>query len=163
MPRGQPQRFIGVIEDITSRKHAEQQLKSSGERLQLALTAGGLGDWEWEAATDLVSIGERTAEIFGIPHQPITWAGLRNLLHEDDRERARIAVERALAERTDYNIEYRVVHPSGNLVWVTARGRGKYAPNGDVLGMSGVVADVTERKLRRGSTFAARGRGGIVR
>ena len=144
---GQPQRFIGVIEDITSRKHAEQQLKSSGERLQLALTAGGLGDWEWEAATDLVSIGQRTAEIFGIPHRPITWASMRSLLHEDDRERARIAVERALAERTDYNIEYRVVHPSGNLVWITARGRGKYAPNGDVLGMSGVVADVTERKL----------------
>ncbi len=143
---GVPQRFIGVIEDITQRRRAEEDLRLSRERLHLALTAGGLGDWEWDAATDLVTLGPRAAEIFGINAESITWTGLRYLLHEEDREVARVAVETALANHSDYNLEYRVLRRSGELVWVAARGRGRYASDGAVLGMSGVVADITERK-----------------
>jgi PAS domain S-box-containing protein len=144
---GRPERLIGIIEDITARKQAEQELKGSSDRLHLALIAGGLGDWEWETATDQVLIGQRTAEIFGISHEPISWTRMRGLLHEEDQERARMAVERALADRTDYNIEYRVVHPGGKVVWVASRGRGRYGTSGEALGMIGVVADITQRKL----------------
>jgi signal transduction histidine kinase/ActR/RegA family two-component response regulator len=54
--------------------------------------------------------------------------------------------ERAAAERGDYDIEYRVVRPGGTLVWVSARGRATYGAAGRVLGMLGVVQDITERK-----------------
>lgn len=40
------------------------------ERLRLAPTAGGLGDWSWDAKSDLVTISRRTAEVFGVPHVP---------------------------------------------------------------------------------------------
>lgn len=143
---GEPQRFIAVVEDISERKSAEDELRISRQRLQLAFQAGGLGDWEWDPRTDLVTLGERTAEIFGVKESTITWTAIRELLHEEDRERARLSVEQALANRTDYHIDYRVVRPSGEVVWVAARGRGNYAPDGTVQGMTGVVADITERK-----------------
>lgn len=126
---------------------AQQALRETSERLQLALSAGHLGDWRWDARTDAVSLSARAADIFGLPHEtPITWTRMRELLHEEDRERARLAVEKAISGRTDYAIEYRVNLPAGGQCWIAASGRATYAPDGAVLGMTGVVQDITERK-----------------
>jgi PAS domain S-box-containing protein len=123
------------------------ELREIAERLQLALTAGGLGDWRWDKETDIVTLGPRTAEIFGIPYaETMTRESMRRNAHDDDRVRVNQEVERALAEHSQYNIEYRVAHPDGTLHWVVSRGRGIYAENGKVLGMTGVVQDITERK-----------------
>jgi len=126
---------------------AKEALRESAERLKLALAAGHLGDWSWEARSDLVTLGDRAAEIFGLPkNTPVAWTRMRDLLHEEDRERARIAMERSLAGRADYDIEYRVSRPAGGKCWIAAKGRGVYAADGSVIGMIGVVQDVTGRK-----------------
>ena len=144
---GRPRRFIGVIEDITARKHAEQAVLEGTQHLQLALSAGQMGDWTWDAATDRVFLGSHATEIFGLsPEQPITWTEIRRLLQPADAEAARIAVEQALAGRADYNIEYRVNRPRGGQRWIAASGRGVYAKDGSVLGMTGVVQDISGRK-----------------
>jgi PAS domain S-box-containing protein len=118
-------------------------LHSDAERLSLALAAAKLGDWNWDAATDVVTFSERAAEIFQIPPGPhMTWAAMRELLHPDDAQRARQAVERAIETHTDYDIEYRLINGTGER-WVSARGRGVYDRNGAVAGMLGVVQDIT--------------------
>ena len=71
---------------------------------------------------------------------------MRERLHPDDRERVRDALDRALAEHTDYDSEYRVIRSNGGWGWIAARGRGVYAENGTVLGMIGVMQEITERK-----------------
>ncbi|HEV3471328.1 MAG TPA: PAS domain S-box protein [Pyrinomonadaceae bacterium] len=143
-------RIIGaskVARDITERRRAQRALDESATRMSLALAAARLGDWSWDAATDLVALSETAAAIFGVPPgSQMTWAEMRALLHEDDRERARLAVEDALASHSDYDIEYRVQRAGGPERWVSARGRGRYGEDGRVLGMLGVVQDVTERK-----------------
>jgi PAS domain S-box-containing protein len=143
---GKPDKFIGVVDDITLRKRAEERLRESAERLQLALIGGHLGDWSWDPKSDVITCGAEAAEILGLPpNSSITWHGLRQLLHEDDRERAREAVEIALAQRSDYDIEYRVRIPTGYR-WVAAKGRGIYAQDGTVMGMIGVVLDISGQK-----------------
>jgi PAS domain S-box-containing protein len=129
-----------------SRKAREDALHETTERLRLALAAGDLGDWSWDAATDLMTLSPKMAEIFGLPLEQHTWTNVRKVLHEDDREQARLKVEQALAEHTDYKIEYRVLHPDGKQRWVCTLGRGIYAEDGAVLGMSGIVQDITERR-----------------
>jgi PAS domain S-box-containing protein len=126
--------------------HAKEELRAAAERLQLALAAGGLGDWSWDAQNDIVTIGPRTAEIFGLPQEPMSWEKMRSILRPEDRERARQAREEALANRAQYNIEYKIDCPDGSQRWVASRGRGIYGANGRVLGMIGVVQDITERK-----------------
>jgi PAS domain S-box-containing protein len=145
--QGQIREVVLIHEDITERVRAEEEVRRGADRLALALDSARLGDWSWEVATDLVTMSERAAEIFGIPPGlRLTWTRMRELLYEEDRERARIAVERTAGGRSDYDIEYRVVHGDGSRVWVSARGRATYDATGRVLGMLGVLQDVTERK-----------------
>lgn len=138
----------------------ERALFTSEERLNLVLDAAQLGDWSWDAQSDMVTFSERAADLFGIPPGPhMTWTRMRGLLHPEDRERVRLEVLRVIAEHSDYDVEYRVVRSDGTLRWVSVRGRALYEPTGSavtgttatipspqLLGMIGVVQDITRRK-----------------
>src|SRR5262245_35490689 len=144
---GEPESFVGVVEDIDARVQAEEISLAAAERLQLALAAGDLGDWSWDAKTDLLMLGARAAEIFGVPaDEPLTWTQLRQQLDVDDRMADRVAASRALVNGGDYKSEYRLVQPSGRRCAIAARGRGIYGENGMPRGMIGVVQDISERK-----------------
>jgi PAS domain S-box-containing protein len=136
-----------IARDITEQRRAQRELDESATRLNLAMAAARMGDWNWDAATDVVTLSETAARILGraLGETP-TWAALRESLHPGDREPARAAVEESLAARGDYDIEYRVAKGDGLYRWVLARGRGIYAEDGRALGMLGVVQDIDGRK-----------------
>ncbi|MGC4072813.1 MAG: PAS domain S-box protein [Nibricoccus sp.] len=144
---GKPERILAVSRDVTDARAADEALRESEARLNLAAIAADLGPWTWDAASDIVNFSERGAEIFGIPAGPsVTWTQLRELLHEEDRETARKAVEESVSSRGEYAIEYRVNRSDGKMVWIAATGRGQYDAEGRVVGMVGVVQDITARK-----------------
>src|SRR5262245_47311883 len=144
---GEPDSFVGVVEDIDARVQAEEVSLAAAERLQLALAAGDLGDWSWDAKTDVLTLGARASEIFGFPAEHLlTWTQLRKQLDADDRMADRLAASRALVNGADYKSEFRLVQPSGRRCAVAARGRGIYAEDGTPKGMIGVVQDISERK-----------------
>ena len=151
---GRPLSLYGVGIDITARKEAEHAVTEAraaaaadAAHLSIALSAAKLGDWRWESATDVVTMSPRAADIFDIaPGPQMTWAALRDLLHPDDRERARHAVEEAIEHRGDYAIEYRLTN-QGRERWVKASGRAIYAADGRVTGMRGVVQDISHDRL----------------
>ncbi len=137
----------------------EEAMRDSSDRLSLALAAARLGTWDWDPRTDLITLCDRAASIFGVsPNEPFTRSSLRNLLHGTDGERAAAANAYAIANRTEYDIEYRVNRPDGTQVWVAANGRGQYDAKGNIVRMLGVVRDITDRKrgeAERLSTLAA--------
>jgi PAS domain S-box-containing protein len=124
-----------------------RELRQGAERLQLALAAGTLGDWSWDSRTDLFFVGARAAEILGLSATaPVMRAQIQERISRHDREQANGAFQEALATRSDYDVEFRLDLPGGKQRWVAARGRGLYADDGLVLGMTGVVQDISERK-----------------
>jgi len=139
---------------LASRQRAQRELIDAQEallelnaRLQIALDAGNLGTWNWDAATDQLVLGARAAQVVGLPaNVPFTREQIREHLPPEDAERARTALDKALAERSDYACEYRVNRPDGSQCWIAASGRGVYADDGTVLGMTGVMQDVTRNK-----------------
>ncbi len=143
-----------IVRDISERARTEAALREArdksdadAERLNVALAAARLGDWSWDAATDGVVLSDRAAEILGVePRQATTWTAIRGILHPDDRERARRAVEESVATHDDYGIEYRVMS-GGRERWVSASGRARYDEQGVVKGMFGVVQDITADRL----------------
>ena len=146
-PNGEIVGASKIARDITEQKQARRALDEASARLKLALDAARLGDWSWDARTDLTMMSETAANLFGIPPGPhMTWNDMRALLHPDDRERAKVAVEDALANHIDYDIEYRVVRDDNTEVWVSSKGRGIYAEDGTVIGMLGFLQDISIRK-----------------
>ncbi|HSE22618.1 MAG TPA: PAS domain S-box protein, partial [Pyrinomonadaceae bacterium] len=136
-----------IARDITDRYQAQRELDETATRLSLALAAARLGDWSWDATTDVVLLSKTAAAIFNVsPASEMTWTELRSLLHPEDAERAKLAVEHALEVHGDYDIEYRVIREDDSIVWVSAKGRGLYADDGGVVGMLGFVQDITSSK-----------------
>ena len=140
-------RFVGIVIDITARKRAEEALRAGEERLRLALAAGSLGDWSWDAATDMVTFSERAAAIFGIPPGPhMTWTEMSKLIDPAHGPRVTAAVDAALAGKDGYGVDYLIHRPDGRSAWVHAMGRAIQHADGTTKGMIGTVQDVTERR-----------------
>ncbi len=143
---GRPTLALLTLHNVTSERRAQAAVRDNSERLSLALDAASLGDWSWDPATDLMHLSPRTAEIYGLPAGEQLREPARMVIHPDDRERSRHAYAQAIANHTDYEIEYRIVHPDGKVVWVAAGGRGQYDASGKLVRMLGIVQNITDRK-----------------
>ncbi|MEO8313905.1 MAG: EAL domain-containing protein [Pseudomonadota bacterium] len=73
------------------------------------------------------------------------------ITHPEDRLRVRSSVSAALAQGLRFDVEYRIINRSGAERWVWERGIGLYAPDGKVLGLEGIVQDISTRE----STYRA--------
>lgn len=137
------------FQDITQRKQDQQALVENNTRLQLALAAGRLGTWRWDAASDRITFGQRAAEILGLPADvALDWPVLRTYLDRDGRTQLRRAVLEAFAARTDLDLECRLADQDGAR-WIALVGRPDYGPRGlqdGMAGMTGVVQDISVRK-----------------
>ncbi|HEY1187659.1 MAG TPA: PAS domain-containing protein, partial [Gemmata sp.] len=151
-------RFAGAAVQVLNRVGAGETDRMAAN-LGLALEAGRLGTWEWDPVTDEITLSARAGEIYGVePGVPHSREGLRRLIHPEDRDGARDAAARAGAERTDYEVEYRLARPGGDPVWVAARGRGVTDPAGRLVRVHGVVQDVTARRRAEGELRDIRSR-----
>ncbi|MCB5176328.1 MULTISPECIES: PAS domain-containing protein [Microvirga] len=146
--RGEFRGWCGTSVDIHDLKETEQALRRSEEQLRIALRAAKMGDWNWDMDSDVMTLSERAAEIFGLePGTALTWTDLRNLLHPADMERASAAMLRSMDTQAPYDVEYRITRASdGVRAWVAAQGQTTFNEFGILSGMTGVVQDITDRK-----------------
>ena len=154
--RGQPQDggMSCRFEDITGRKTKERAAADGGNRLQVALAAARLGDWRWDALVDRVTLGARAASMFALAAEtPLGWDQLRERLHGPDRDMVRDEFLHAFARHQDLNIECRIDLPGQQPRWIAVVGRADFGGSSDgdrhrsVLGMTGVVQDISTRKV----------------
>jgi PAS domain S-box-containing protein len=124
-----------------------RELRESEERMTLASEAAGFGVWMWNIAGNQIWCSERWLRLFGFaPDATVTFESLIQRIHPDDRELVERAVRRAVADRSDYAAEYRVVLPDNTQRWVTARGRVFPDTHGKPVRMMGATIDITARK-----------------
>ncbi|WP_333573695.1 PAS domain-containing protein [Sphingomonas sp.] len=138
--------------DITERAAAEEALRHSEERLQLALNAStGIGTWDWTAESGRVTGDGRFAALFGIDPQRVAHGGgldaVLNFIHPDDRARIALEVRQSIAQRTPLKIEFRVLRADGAVRWLLTQGRCTFDAEGRPVRFPGVSFDITDRKL----------------
>jgi PAS domain S-box-containing protein len=136
-----------VRDALLVREEQAAQLLAQDERLRFALAAGGLGSWDVNLDTNEMDCSDICKAMFGRPlHEPVAYPQLRESIDPLDQDRVDEAIERCLRDGADYDIEYRVTWPNGELHWVLVRGRATYDAAGRPRRMAGVCLDVTERK-----------------
>jgi PAS domain S-box-containing protein len=137
-----------VAERTAELEASNVRLVQSEQGRSLALVAGQMGSWEWDIAANRGSWDEGQYRIFGVEPQnfQISTDNIRNLLHPDDWEPLRQVVLRmAKGERTQ-QVEFRVRRPNGESRWCTGTAAASVDAAGNVVRISGVTIDVTERK-----------------
>jgi PAS domain S-box-containing protein len=136
-----------VFTHALARKRADEALRESEERMTLAAEAAEFGVWVWSLARDGVWGSERWLRLFGFASgEAISFEGIIQRIHPDDRETVEREVRRALAGGSDYVGEFRAVLPDGTQRWVASRGRGYPDGSGKPARMLGAAVDITERK-----------------
>lgn len=139
---------LSVTRDITARVAAERTLADQRARLDYAARASGIGFWYCDLPFDELIWDERVKEHFFLPKDArVTIDAFYERIHPEDRESTRLAIEKSIAERLPYAVDYRTVDGTGGAVkWIRALGGTAYGDDGRPIRFDGVTVDVTTRK-----------------
>lgn len=140
-------RMIGTIIDITPEKEIEARLAAVTERLDIALNAGCIGIFELDLVTGALHWDERTYALHGVTPDGFdhTAEGFFDLVHPDDVNRVRAVRNAAHREKSEYQTDYRVMHPaSGSTRHLRLSARLIRDAKGTVTRSIGACWDITE-------------------
>ena len=134
--------------EITERKQAEEELRRSEAYLAEAQRLSHAGSWALNISTGDVFWSPETFRIFGFepgsvkPSYPLVlqWT------HPDDRSSLQHAFDKAIRERSDFDIEVRIVRPDGTIRHVHRLAHPVCNEPGDLIEYVGTIVDITERK-----------------
>ena len=136
--------------ETSRREPAQVPAEPDGARralLDLAVTAAGIGMFDWVLATDDLGWDERLIELFG--YDPATFdqsfGAFTARVHPADVDRVAGLLQHAVDTVGEYSAEYRVVLPDGGLRWLAARGRALADEAGTTVRVIGAAWDITER------------------
>jgi PAS domain S-box-containing protein len=139
--------LVAVVRDITERKHAEEELRGSEERLRLAAEAGKMFAYSWDAATDVITRSGESAQILGIDETAqLTGQQVIARVHPDDLGKVKDAISQICPEKPYLRVAYRMIRPNQSMIWVERNSQAYFDREGKILRIIGMVADVTERK-----------------
>lgn len=143
--------MVGTIQDITERKATELALAESESRFRFVTEAMHEGVWDWNPATNKISLSESCSKMLGykpgeIPENFPDWLAL---LPEADRlsmqARATACIE---GQSEAYTVECRARTKAGEWRWILVRGRAvERAADGRATRIVGTLADISDRRL----------------
>ncbi|HLH97260.1 MAG TPA: response regulator [Xanthobacteraceae bacterium] len=137
-----------VAERTAELKSSTARLLQSEQLRSLALAAGQMGSWDWDAVSGNFSWDEGQYHIFGVDPKrfSLTPESVRALIHPEDWQRLRAALAGVNEHGQTFQTEFRVCRPNGEMRWCIGAAAASIDANRRVVGLSGVTVDITDRK-----------------
>jgi diguanylate cyclase (GGDEF)-like protein/PAS domain S-box-containing protein len=136
-----------LVQDVTQRRAAQEELELMSERLLLATQSANLGVWDWDVERDAMLWDDAMCEIYGLAVGAVKTIGAwEEKLHPDDRADALDFLRQALVVSDAYDSEFRIIRPGGEVRHVKAYARIQRSPESQPTRVIGVSIDVTQQR-----------------
>lgn len=129
-------------------KERTEELSRSEKNLAHAQRIARLGSWSWNILSDTITWSDEVYRIFGVtPRQfNATYEAFVQFIHPDDREMVQKAVQAALYEKAEYNVDHRIVLSDKSERIVHEEGQVTFSESDQPIKFVGIVQDITEQK-----------------
>ena len=153
---------LAVLTSWVDRRFAAQTLELQEEKLQRseaylaeAQRFTHTGSWAWQVAGgDAVHLSEEWYRIYGFDPEngPPAFEECWQRTHPEDRAKWQGAIDRAIAEKSEYEVEFRILLPDGSVKHIHTVGHPVLNASGDLVQFVGSSTDITERKWAEQAT-----------
>lgn len=135
-------------EQLMERRRAEEELRRSEAYLEEGQRISHTGSWGWNVATGEFFWSQEHFRIFGFDPETAkpSYPMFLERVHPKDRAFVEQTIDRAVRERSDLEMDYRIVFMDGSLKHVHTVGHPTVNNSGDLVEFVGTVMDVTERR-----------------
>jgi PAS domain S-box-containing protein len=146
------------------RERAEESLRRSENYLAEAQRLAHMGSWVWRVpGRDALHLSDEWYRVYGFDPEKgsPTWEERLERIHPEDRTKYEVAIDSAIADKSDYEVEFRILIPDGAVKHIHTVGHPVLNESGNLVEFVGNSMDVTERKrgeesLRQAQTELAR-------
>ncbi len=141
--------FLGTAMDVTEQELLTLELERRQAHLTEAQKLTHTGSWVWRVADrNAIHLSEEWYRIYGFDPAKggPAWEKRLERVHPEDRLKWRGAIEQAIVEKADYDVEFRILVPNGMVKWIHTVGHPILSDAGDVEQFVGSSTDITERK-----------------
>ncbi|MBC7779968.1 MAG: PAS domain S-box protein [Proteobacteria bacterium] len=145
---GEVRGFYAIIQDLTRQTQDRALLQQANDRFAIAADSADIGVWEYDPAAGTLVWDERMYRLYQVERSPVPepYALWASRVHPDDRGRVEDLLGAALRGECDFDPEFRIVWPDGQVRHLKANARVLHDRAGAVSRMTGVNIDITERK-----------------
>jgi two-component system CheB/CheR fusion protein len=135
-----------TFNDVSSLHSMEDELRIQTSRLRVAMSAAGIGAWNYDPETGETDIDHKVRELFGVPEDgEFSSAQMIDRMHEADRERVRSGLEKAASGGGEWREVFRIPTEEGDVRWIVGQGRMEKTADGQSR-MYGVNFDISSER-----------------
>ncbi len=149
--------FVGAVMDVTESKHVEKKLRRSEESLLEAQKLSHTGSWRHELASGMVTVSPEIYRIhdIGPDEDPSNTGFFFSKFHPEDRMRVVELFQKAEIEKTDFQVDYRILLPNGNIKHLHTTGHPILNASGDLAEFVGTADGCHRTQSRQKKPCAA--------
>jgi len=149
--------WFGTSTDITGQLAAQAELTTSQARLEAALEASQTGTFFWDMRSNRLDWDDALDRLFGLSagQSARCLDQFVAMVHPDERAELLEHCQRCIEDGADFEMEFRILRPDGQVRWLYDRGKTKLGTDGRPAVMSGACVDITDRRRSEESALTS--------